>query len=1174
MSSAKSAPSADMETPGEARPTPCSDDTRLPNARVGDGASIPSADSERMEFDVKAYQRSLQHAIREKRFKDASVDHRKIIQLRIDLSPHLPFPVADMLDAYTLQAVLLLICHDVDEHDRSIFRQAMNHLSSQRLASESWGLLCARVGAIFMRSSDKDDLEQAKKYLNWSLEGLVRAKPLPLDHLLSISQRLADLHDFSKDTARAEGLVQWLKTTTGSTAFQDVQVGRMSKALEWCKKEGLTGERFDTKDQTKGASALEHAIGQNEYEQLESMLIFTEQTSPPSNLVSELLLTAADTRNARIATLLFEHNATVDTVDTEGRTVLHRCQHCPSLGNKGGHDIAAMFLFQPQSFDLINKQDRAGKTALYMACEEGYAEMVTLLLNHGARSNTAEINGKTALYLACERGDRRIVERLLRADDLEINARGPGGLTPLMVAVKFAAAHAHAAKGIGMVEELLRKGADPTMEDNNKKSALHYVGGVWRDDLKHALKIGNLNTTGASSGTTAVPIVKSSDAASSQTRVLETGGRSPSLRTLSFSRQFWPTRVVGSTSSLATSARFSKSIFSKASGSSSSRRTSITTPSQAPDMTDQLVAPDDVADASSSRIAISSAKGPGHRPTMKARHPSDDSIDVAPEDRIASRRPNSISSGVGRPVGPADQAESIRQIEPGQMLSNLDIRDTQRSAGDQQEDAESDHQSTEYDFDTPLDTSEDSYSGDDGPSYSNLSPTSNPHRGHPGGQQSHPGAPYSGGSWMLSQSQTQNGPQHTPSDQSGNGQSPDESQGSGDFSVADQGQEGSEEKRRPMFACPFAKKDPVGYDHCHKHKYKLTEIKHVKQHLARRHLIWDCPRCRQGFRTKGLYDQHLRESVCEVISRDPPEGMTLEQQPQLSRRSNSRLSPEDQWFAIWDILFPGRPRPMSPYQDDFINITDHNNYLQEFLGSRMPEIVQGEFQELGNPTHIGYDQVLHVVGRIMRRFADGLSQGDNATRHNSGPPSSHAGDGNGNLRDIPELAEIGPSSQGTMQRSDIPPPDSGTDATMMQVDDAYMHPHTFPLHSIEEGSSPYSQGRPQAPFDTSPSYGETGEQIRLDSSVTPAGFGMNFDLPVYNHTPSLSQEVFPSNMSGFSGDWAMEAIANQPHPTNHLFQPDPRFVEDFFAQISNLNQDMSGGRSQVDLNRFYPYSSE
>lgn len=116
-----------------------------------------------------------------------------------------------------------------------------------------------------------------------------------------------------------------------------------------------------------------------------------------------------------------------------------------------------------------------------------------------------------------------------------------------------------------------------------------------------------------------------------------------------------------------------------------------------------------------------------------------------------------------------------------------------------------------------------------------------------------------------------------------------------------------------LLACPFWKLD------CQKHrkcfKSELHTVSRVKQHLSRRHRpTFYCDRCMVIFPDKTSHNRHLTQ-VCILDPNASLDGISHLQQWELSRRSNRSLSEQEQWFAIWDILFPNQTRPMSAYMD-------------------------------------------------------------------------------------------------------------------------------------------------------------------------------------------------------------------------------------------------------------------
>ncbi|XXG95215.1 hypothetical protein Hte_001475 [Hypoxylon texense] len=119
--------------------------------------------------------------------------------------------------------------------------------------------------------------------------------------------------------------------------------------------------------------------------------------------------------------------------------------------------------------------------------------------------------------------------------------------------------------------------------------------------------------------------------------------------------------------------------------------------------------------------------------------------------------------------------------------------------------------------------------------------------------------------------------------------------------------------RRKHLACPFAKMHPEKHVRCF--SLKLSRIRDVKQHLHRKHTPeFYCQRCKVIFPDDPSLQEHIRNDAgfaCDFS--ESLEGISLAQRQRLTRKSDSKLSLEEQWYSIWDILFPGRPRPDTVY---------------------------------------------------------------------------------------------------------------------------------------------------------------------------------------------------------------------------------------------------------------------
>jgi hypothetical protein len=81
---------------------------------------------------------------------------------------------------------------------------------------------------------------------------------------------------------------------------------------------------------------------------------------------------------------------------------------------------------------------------------------------------------------------------------------------------------------------------------------------------------------------------------------------------------------------------------------------------------------------------------------------------------------------------------------------------------------------------------------------------------------------------------------------------------------------------------------------------------------------------------------HERQRTCERRKWQKFDGLTQLQRDQLHRRPEPNLSEEEQWFKVWDIVFPDDNRPLSPFIDT--DLSDDINAFTEFWmqqGSQM-----------------------------------------------------------------------------------------------------------------------------------------------------------------------------------------------------------------------------------------------
>jgi len=83
---------------------------------------------------------------------------------------------------------------------------------------------------------------------------------------------------------------------------------------------------------------------------------------------------------------------------------------------------------------LNSKENKA--TSLYIACQNGHADVVKLLLTHKDIDVNIPLNtnGASPLYIACGMGHADVVQLLLAREDIDVNQVANDGTTPLQIA--------------------------------------------------------------------------------------------------------------------------------------------------------------------------------------------------------------------------------------------------------------------------------------------------------------------------------------------------------------------------------------------------------------------------------------------------------------------------------------------------------------------------------------------------------------------------------------------------------------------------------------------------------------------------------------------------------------------------------------------------------------------
>lgn len=166
-------------------------------------------------------------------------------------------------------------------------------------------------------------------------------------------------------------------------------------------------------------------------------------------------------------------------------------------------------------------------------------------------------------------------------------------------------------------------------------------------------------------------------------------------------------------------------------------------------------------------------------------------------------------------------------------------------------------------------------------------------------------------------------------------------------------------------ACPYLKLDPVKHRQCCVNKH--SRIRDVKQHLHRRHTpLRYCQRCFDtSFADEESLKSHVDTGTCP--SEDPTilDGISYEKRWQLSRKSKAGLNEQEQWFAIWELLFPGRCRPNSPYlnTDLSLEMREFREYCLHHGPALLREQIQSELSCL--PPILNTDQQQAALDRLI-----------------------------------------------------------------------------------------------------------------------------------------------------------------------------------------------------------------
>ncbi|KAI9164160.1 hypothetical protein HJFPF1_05799 [Paramyrothecium foliicola] len=178
-------------------------------------------------------------------------------------------------------------------------------------------------------------------------------------------------------------------------------------------------------------------------------------------------------------------------------------------------------------------------------------------------------------------------------------------------------------------------------------------------------------------------------------------------------------------------------------------------------------------------------------------------------------------------------------------------------------------------------------------------------------------------------------------------------------------QQPCDDKKFSFLACPFYKRDGHRYYACL--TYQLRRPKDVKQHLYRRHCQPEfyCSRCFELFQNASERDEHTRSASCTALPEPHFDGISAAQKKQLAQGSKRSESQEDQWYRMWDIIFPGHARPSSVYAGRYPE--EMCILLRDTWEKRRSDIISSIW-----PSGKYETELMPAIRNIMERLLDNL----------------------------------------------------------------------------------------------------------------------------------------------------------------------------------------------------------
>lgn len=157
-------------------------------------------------------------------------------------------------------------------------------------------------------------------------------------------------------------------------------------------------------------------------------------------------------------------------------TVFAQNSSCFDVARKG--NLSEMKMLYANDLNVVNAIDQNGSSMLILACYRGNQEVAKFLIDNQADLNYVSKNG-TALMASVVKGELQLVDELLKKGT-NPDLTDENGMTALMFAVQF--------KNVAIIEKLLSAKANKELKSKQNKTAFEYAVFSNNEEIINLLK--------------------------------------------------------------------------------------------------------------------------------------------------------------------------------------------------------------------------------------------------------------------------------------------------------------------------------------------------------------------------------------------------------------------------------------------------------------------------------------------------------------------------------------------------------------------------------------------------------------------------------------------------------------------------------------------------------------